>query len=114
MTQQQLSVITNLHLNVVDKELLAYREKVGLQTERRERHFKIRTLMAAWGFQNLLEQKFKINATLLPIKSVGVQGDCRSYSYVAALSTEEYPIPWNQLYLYARVIPKLLHNINRF
>ncbi|CAB3404160.1 unnamed protein product [Caenorhabditis bovis] len=54
-----------------------------------------------------------IRATLLPIMTVGVQGDCRSYSYVVALSTNARPIPWKMLYTYAGVIPKLFHKINR-
>ena len=65
------------------------------------------------GYTDILNQKHDISACLLPIKSVGVQGDCRSYSYVAALSTAERPIPWNLLRSYATVIPKLLHNVNR-
>lgn len=52
--------------------------------------------------------------TILPIKSVGVQGDCRSYSYVAALSTDENPIPWAVLDKIAKKLPNRLHNINRF
>ncbi|KAE9552854.1 hypothetical protein FO519_003919 [Halicephalobus sp. NKZ332] len=54
-----------------------------------------------------------ITATLLPIKSVGVQGDCRSYSYVAALSTNERPIPWTALHQIAKIIPNRVLNINR-
>lgn len=86
----------------------------------------------------------KIYATLLPIRSVGVQGkmnirfdsmiqlmiglmcvcvcifvlcfcrigDCRSYSYVLGLSTEEDP-DWNDLLFLAKLIPRILHNINR-
>ncbi|VDN07613.1 unnamed protein product [Thelazia callipaeda] len=56
---------------------------------------------------------FEIATTLLPVQSVGVQGDGRSYAYAAALSTNERPIPWNLLEQLARVIPRLLHNINR-
>ena len=54
-----------------------------------------------------------IRATLLPIKSVGVQGDCRTYSYVAALSTNERPIPWVILHQIAKAIPNRVFNINR-
>lgn len=52
-------------------------------------------------------------ATLLPIKSVGVQGDCRSYSYVAAISTNELPVPWTVLNKLAKIVPNRVHNINR-
>ncbi|KHJ74889.1 GMP synthase domain protein [Oesophagostomum dentatum] len=69
--------------------------------------------MSGWEISELLSQPFTIHSTLLPIKSVGVQGDGRSYSYVAALSCDQDPIPWQLLSRYANVIPKLLHNINR-
>eukprot|EP00123_Amoebidium_parasiticum_P013864 comp22194_c2_seq1/m.32619 comp22194_c2_seq1/g.32619 ORF comp22194_c2_seq1/g.32619 comp22194_c2_seq1/m.32619 type:complete len:673 (-) comp22194_c2_seq1:522-2540(-) len=56
-------------------------------------------------------------ATLLPIKTVGVQGDGRTYSYVCALSLLDGSSPtetqWEGLFLYAKVIPRLCHNINR-
>ncbi|XP_042232119.1 GMP synthase [glutamine-hydrolyzing]-like isoform X1 [Homarus americanus] len=51
-------------------------------------------------------------ATLLPVKSVGVQGDCRSYSYVSVLSCDSEPV-WEDLLVLARLIPKICHNINR-
>ncbi|XP_045107966.1 GMP synthase [glutamine-hydrolyzing]-like [Portunus trituberculatus] len=53
-----------------------------------------------------------LTATLLPIKSVGVQGDCRTYSYVAVLSSDADPV-WSDLLILARLIPKICHNINR-
>uniref|UniRef100_A0A915PIU1 GMP synthase (glutamine-hydrolyzing) n=1 Tax=Setaria digitata TaxID=48799 RepID=A0A915PIU1_9BILA len=56
---------------------------------------------------------FEVATTLLPVQSVGVQGDGRSYAYAAALSTNERPIPWELLDRLARLIPRLLHNINR-
>ncbi|XP_063901237.1 GMP synthase [glutamine-hydrolyzing]-like [Zophobas morio] len=59
----------------------------------------------------LLASQQLISSTLLPIKSVGVQGDNRTYSYVAALSCE---IPnWPFLFELAKLIPKICHNINR-
>uniref|UniRef100_A0A0M3JAY7 Probable GMP synthase [glutamine-hydrolyzing] (inferred by orthology to a C. elegans protein) n=2 Tax=Anisakis simplex TaxID=6269 RepID=A0A0M3JAY7_ANISI len=61
----------------------------------------------------LCDHDFEIATTLLPIQTVGVQGDGRTYSYVAALSTSERPIPWVTLERLARIIPRLLHNINR-
>jgi len=51
-----------------------------------------------------------IYATILPIKTVGVQGDSRSYQYVAALTGERN---WSKLFLLARTIPQICHNINR-
>jgi len=51
-----------------------------------------------------------IAAHLLPIRTVGVQGDGRSYSYLAGLSGQP---DWPRLLAMAREIPKRIHNINR-
>lgn len=59
-----------------------------------------------------ITSKYKIGATLLPIKSVGVQGDGRTYSYVVALSSNDSP-DWQSLVFLAKLIPKVCHNINR-
>ncbi|CAF90658.1 unnamed protein product [Tetraodon nigroviridis] len=53
-----------------------------------------------------------LNAFLLPIKTVGVQGDCRSYSYVCGVTSRESP-HWDSLTFLARLIPRMCHNINR-
>ena len=52
------------------------------------------------------------NAFLLPIKTVGVQGDCRSYSYVCGISSKDKP-DWGSSIFLARLIPRMCHNINR-
>ncbi|XP_063987123.1 GMP synthase [glutamine-hydrolyzing] [Diachasmimorpha longicaudata] len=57
-----------------------------------------------------------IAATLLPIRSVGVQGDRRSYSYVVGLSLEDVApeaINWDDLVFLAKLIPRVCHNVNR-
>lgn len=82
-----------------------------------------------------ISKKMKITATILPIRSVGVQGtfqnccsfrnciaevvsfsfrlgDARTYSYVLGLSTAEEP-DWESLLFLAKLIPRILHNINR-
>ncbi len=51
-----------------------------------------------------------IFATLLPVRTVGVQGDGRSYSYLAALYGEK---DWEELFRIAKEIPKKIHSINR-
>ncbi len=51
-----------------------------------------------------------VAATLLPIRTVGVQGDGRTYSYLAALSGED---TWEHLYRTAQAIPKTVHEVNR-
>ncbi len=51
-----------------------------------------------------------IAATLVPIRTVGVQGDGRSYSYLTGVSGER---KWDDLFFLADIIPKISHNINR-
>lgn len=51
-----------------------------------------------------------IAAHLLPVRTVGVQGDGRSYSYAVALSGKP---DWPRLMRIARDIPKQLHDVNR-
>ncbi|KAK7873744.1 hypothetical protein R5R35_013275 [Gryllus longicercus] len=59
-----------------------------------------------------VSSKQHLAATLLPIRSVGVQGDCRTYSYVVGLSSEKDP-DWGDLMFLARLIPRVCHNVNR-
>uniref|UniRef100_H2Y9F1 GMP synthase (glutamine-hydrolyzing) n=2 Tax=Ciona savignyi TaxID=51511 RepID=H2Y9F1_CIOSA len=57
--------------------------------------------------------RFQMKAVLLPIKSVGVQGDCRTYSYVVGLSSAEAKPDWETLFFMAKTIPRICHNVNR-
>lgn len=59
-----------------------------------------------------ISQSMQISATILPIRSVGVQGDGRTYSYVVGLSTDQPP-NWMDMMFLAKLIPRILHNINR-
>ena len=68
------------------------------------------------GIEVLSKMKGQIKCTLLPIKTVGVQGDGRTYSYVAAFSSGESnvcDIPWGLLFRIAKAVPRICHNINR-
>merc|ERR1712176_199297 len=53
-----------------------------------------------------------LSATVLPFKTVGVQGDGRTYSYPCVLSGSGKP-NWPLLLEFAKLIPKVCHNINR-
>jgi GMP synthase (glutamine-hydrolysing) len=49
-------------------------------------------------------------ASLLPVRTVGVQGDGRTYSYIAAI---QGPEAWNELFRLAKEIPKHISQVNR-
>ncbi|KAG6447713.1 GMP synthase [glutamine-hydrolyzing] isoform X1 [Manduca sexta] len=60
-----------------------------------------------------ISSKSPVAATLLPLRTVGVQGDARTYSYAVALSTERYPPDWKDMHYLAKLIPRVCHNVNR-
>lgn len=51
-----------------------------------------------------------LSVTLLPVQTVGVQGDGRSYSYLAGISGKA---DWSKLFELAKEIPKKIRQINR-
>ncbi len=59
-----------------------------------------------------ISSNINLSATVLPIRSVGVQGDKRSYNYVVGLSSDQSP-NWNDMIFLAKLIPRILHNVNR-
>jgi len=61
-------------------------------------------------FKIINKQLKSFSATLLPIQTVGVQGDHRSYSYLAGISGKK---TWKKMFEIAREIPKKIHEINR-
>ena len=57
-----------------------------------------------------------LTATILPVQSVGVQGDFRTYGYVVTLSMDYSSlddIDWEFAFELAKEIPKLIHKVNR-
>jgi len=78
------------------------------------------TLPAKRGVQNCsgasIGSVAPICSQLLPIRTVGVQGDCRTYSYVAALGSDREPCTvseWSDIAKLATIIPRVCHKINR-
>ncbi len=59
-----------------------------------------------------MAQTLGLQGNVLPVKSVGVQGDYRSYSFLAALSGD-YSEDWQGLKSLATAIPNQFHAINR-
>ncbi|XP_042863527.1 GMP synthase [glutamine-hydrolyzing]-like isoform X1 [Penaeus japonicus] len=98
-TQVVLKVLVDFAASVQKKHALLNRiENCTSEEERQELH--------------RISRSQTLYATLLPIKSVGVQGDCRTYSYVCTLSCDSDPV-WEDILILARLIPKICHNINR-
>ncbi|GAV00525.1 hypothetical protein RvY_11358 [Ramazzottius varieornatus] len=65
-------------------------------------------------FLEAATREHKIAGHVLPIRSVGVQGDGRSFKHVAALSTDESSrIPWLVLFRLAELIPRICQSISR-
>lgn len=60
-----------------------------------------------------------VRVSLLPCRTVGVQGDQRSYSHLVALSSDSTSDPfglapnWHTLFHLAKQIPKQVHGVNR-
>jgi len=50
---------------------------------------------------------------LLPIKSVGVQGDCRSYRYLSVIGGKGLELDWDQVYEIGKNLPNQVNFINR-
>ena len=50
---------------------------------------------------------------VLPIKSVGVQGDSRSYRYLAAVAGKGMELDWNEVYRIGTSLPNRVDFINR-
>ncbi|CAG9532749.1 unnamed protein product [Cercopithifilaria johnstoni] len=105
ITDFDLFVTTQHHLHLIANLALCDRDSEEFDT--------ITQHLSEADLKALSDHDFEIATTLLPVQSVGVQGDGRSYAYAAALSTNERPIPWKLLERLTHIIPRLLHNINR-
>ncbi|KAJ8271133.1 hypothetical protein GJAV_G00123140 [Gymnothorax javanicus] len=98
-TNAMLKIIADFAASVRKPQTLLQRVKSCLSEEEEETLLQITSLHS-------------LSAFLLPIKTVGVQGDCRSYSYVCGVSSQEAP-HWESLLFLARLIPRMCHTINR-
>jgi len=75
-----------------------------------DEYFEVRNNLNEYYYAN--EEKMgDIDLHLLPIKSVGVQGDGRSYSYVAGITSSS--LDWPKFFELAKDIPKVIHKVNR-
>merc|ERR1712048_686455 len=94
------------------KTNVAVQDIVALEAVPEERSaFKERVVRAYGGNVSRLLRS-GLTATVLPFKTVGVQGDGRTYSYPCVLSGPSTP-DWPLLLEFARLIPKVCHNVNR-
>ncbi|KAG8516272.1 GMP synthase [glutamine-hydrolyzing] [Galemys pyrenaicus] len=98
-TNNILKIVADFSASVKKPHTLLQRVKACTTEEDQEKLMQITSLHS-------------LNAFLLPIKTVGVQGDCRSYSYVCGISSKDEP-DWDSLVFLARLIPRMCHNINR-
>uniref|UniRef100_A0A7M4FVK3 GMP synthase (glutamine-hydrolyzing) n=1 Tax=Crocodylus porosus TaxID=8502 RepID=A0A7M4FVK3_CROPO len=98
-TNNILKIVADFSASVKKPHTLLQRVKACTTEEDQEKLMQITSLHS-------------LNAFLLPIKTVGVQGDCRSYSYVCGISSKDAP-HWESLMFLARLIPRMCHNINR-
>ncbi|MBN2533793.1 MAG: glutamine-hydrolyzing GMP synthase [Spirochaetales bacterium] len=65
-------------------------------------------------FKNaLFKSGCRYQGTIVPLKTVGVQGDCRSYRYLAVFSGGLDNLEWDHLYKTGTSLPNTLSFINR-
>ncbi|XP_041067461.1 GMP synthase [glutamine-hydrolyzing] [Cetorhinus maximus] len=98
-TNNILKIVADFSASVKKPHTLLQRVKSCTSDEEQEKLMQITSLHSLTAF-------------LMPIKTVGVQGDCRSYSYVCGLTSKDPP-HWDSLIFLARLIPRMCHNINR-
>ena len=65
-------------------------------------------------FNNLLvDSKTVHRGKILPVKTVGVQGDCRSYRHLSVLWGHGTEFGWNEVYELSKDITNNVHSVNR-
>lgn len=70
--------------------------------------------LAQFGRTSGSSSESEVSVGLLPCRTVGVQGDQRSYSSLVCLSSPATaPPPWSELFALAKEIPKRVHGVNR-
>eukprot|EP00931_Biecheleriopsis_adriatica_P057029 TRINITY_DN3381_c0_g2_i5.p1 TRINITY_DN3381_c0_g2~~TRINITY_DN3381_c0_g2_i5.p1 ORF type:complete len:686 (-),score=145.50 TRINITY_DN3381_c0_g2_i5:201-2258(-) len=92
---------------------VAVQDIVSLESVPAERADFVSRVERAFGSDVSRLHRSGLCATLLPFKTVGVQGDGRTYSYPCVLSGGPSPPNWQLLLEFARLIPKVCHNVNR-
>jgi GMP synthase (glutamine-hydrolysing) len=69
--------------------------------------------------QVVVEKSNDLVTGLLPVRTVGVQGDGRTFSYLAMLGTTDATVPkseqidWKTVFTVAKTIPTRVHQVNR-
>ena len=69
-----------------------------------------KTLENATELQNIVEEKYNIQSMVLPVQSVGVQGDARSYKHPLALFTDQ---DIDSVHALATDLPNRISEVNR-
>lgn len=62
---------------------------------------------------NQLGEPYGYQGMVIPIKSVGVQGDCRSYRYLSIISGKGLAFEWDRIYQIGKNLPNQVDFINR-
>jgi GMP synthase (glutamine-hydrolysing) len=96
-----------------DKANVEVKDIVALENVPAARAFFVETVSRAFGGDLARLRSSGLSAALLPFKTVGVQGDGRTYSWPCVLSGGPSPPDWALLLEFAKLIPKVCHNVNR-
>lgn len=96
-----------------DKTNIEVKDIVALEHVPAERAFFVERVSRAFGSDLSRLHGSGLSAALLPFRTVGVQGDGRTYSWPCVLSGGPSPPDWALLLVFAKLIPKVCHNVNR-